>query len=271
MAHNTIKKINICIRNEMSHAFSYTFSYFFAWFLAILGLSMLYFLPNILKRQFTFSLNGYSLSYFNYIISGVLINMFCVSSVQSLVHRLEKARGLGFFESVLQTPTPLIIVVLAMYLERLLFYIFVNIPFLLLGVYFLRTAIHNPNIGALIIIIVLAQVIFFSLALLLASYVIIFEHAVFLSNAIFNFFRVFCNILFPVTILTKGFRIVSDCIPVSYVFRSFRDALFNGNVATLKSDILFLGVFAFVGLFFSVLVFHYSVKKSRAWGTLSSY
>jgi len=259
------------MRNEWRNTFSYTFSFFFSWFLTLVGLGMLYLLPYLTKRSFTFLLDGYSLSFFQYIISGILINMFLVSTTKSFVVRVGQARRIGFFESAINTPTSLVTILVAMYLQRLIFFLCINVPFFLLGIYLLHPAISNFNLGAVVIIFILAQLIYFSLGLLLVSYLFLFENGEFLVNAIFNFFRVFCNIIFPISILPKVFRVISDFIPVSYIFRAFRDALFIGDSLRLRLDIMLLLVFVIIALPFSIWIFHRSVEKVRMWGTLARY
>jgi len=268
---NFIRKTYMGIRKELLHAFSYTYSFFLHWFFTLCGLTVLYLLPTWLNRAFDFTLDGYTLSYFYYIVSGMLINIYLVSTVKSFVDRVETMRSLGLLESLMVTPTHCIIVLLSMYLERFIFFFLMNIPFLSVGIYFLTRLKLHPNIGALIAIFILAKVLFFALGLLLASWILLFNRGRFLVNAVFNLFRVFCNIIFPATILPRGLQYVSACIPVSYVFRSFRDALFNGESSRLPGDIALLALWAGCGLWISIIVFNWTMERVRKQGILSHY
>lgn len=256
---------------EHLNAFSYTFTFFFSWLLTIIGLSLIYFLPYFLKRSFTFSLDDYSLSYFHYIVSGMLINIFLVSTVKSFVSRVEKARNHGIMEAVLTTPTRMITFIIGTYCERLLFFLAINCPFLLIGIYFIWPVLNNVNIGAIVIIFICAQILYFSIGLCLVNYIIVFERGEFLVHALFNLFRVFCNILFPVSILPSVFQDIANVIPVSYVFRSFRTALFNGTDPMLWHSIGILCISSFIGCVISLALLKVSIQRVRITGTLSRY
>ncbi|PYX24031.1 MAG: hypothetical protein DMG87_04230 [Acidobacteria bacterium] len=78
--------------------------------------------------------------------------------------------------------------------------------------------------------------------------------------------------LFPVETLPKPLHSLADLIPVTHSLNGMRLALLQGaNFAALRSEILYLAIFALLILPVSLLVLSHTLRRARLEGTLSFY
>jgi ABC-2 type transport system permease protein len=72
--------------------------------------------------------------------------------------------------------------------------------------------------------------------------------------------------------LPKPLRFVAELIPVTHSLNGMRLALLQGaNFAALRSEILYLAIFALLILPVSLLVLSHTLRRARLEGTLSFY
>src|SRR5438270_3850726 len=78
--------------------------------------------------------------------------------------------------------------------------------------------------------------------------------------------------LFSVETLPKPLHSLADLIPVTHSLNGMRLALLQGaNFAALRSEILYLAIFALLILPVSLLVLSHTLRRARLEGTLSFY
>jgi ABC-2 type transport system permease protein len=76
--------------------------------------------------------------------------------------------------------------------------------------------------------------------------------------------------LFPVSILPPWLQIVANLNPVTYAMDAMRGALLNGDgILALGHPLVLLLAFAVVLLPSSVLIFSWSLRRTKVTGTLT--
>jgi ABC-2 type transport system permease protein len=78
--------------------------------------------------------------------------------------------------------------------------------------------------------------------------------------------------LFPIETLPKPLHALAEIIPVTHSLNGMRLALLQGaNFAALRSEVLYLAIFALLLLPMSLMVFSHTLRQARLNGSLSFY
>lgn len=268
-----LKKIIACIKKDFLNTFSYKFSSFLKVCGIVSVVVIIYFLPgSVARRSFLLDPEGFRISYFHFILSGLMFSMYFMPAFGVSSAQVQEVRTIGLLEALLVTPTRFITILISNYIGQLLFFSIANIPILLFIGYCLMDVIAGPNILAIAVISILSVILFAALVILIASFTLIFEDSKPVIGFIISSMRIFGNIYFPVDILPKSLQMFAYCLPFSHIFRAFRRALFGRyNLLDMAPDILVLSAFAIVLFPLSVWSLNHALKKAKDRGTLEKY
>ncbi|MFH1363916.1 MAG: ABC transporter permease [Candidatus Omnitrophota bacterium] len=268
-----MKKIAACVKKDFLDTLSYKLPCFLTVCGFVLVLVILCFLPHsFVKRSFVLNPEGIRITYFNFILSGLMLSMYLVSSFAVFSAQIQKIRTIGILEALLVTPTRFITILIAQYIGYFIFASIINIPFLLFISYCLKDLVVSPNIFAIAIIFTLSFILFGAFSIFVASFIIVFEDSRPVTKAIIGCLRICGNIYFPVDILPKSLQLFAYSLPFSHIFRAFRMALFaNYTLWDMAPYILILLAFALVLFPLSVWSLNCALRKAKERGTLAKY
>jgi ABC-2 type transport system permease protein len=207
---------------------------------------------------FAFALVGWV--FFDYL--GVAMDTFDGS--------LMEARDSGTLEHLLVTQTSLPVM-----LAGSAIYPFV-ITTLRIAIYLIWGALlfHFPlgaaNWSSVLIVLAASLLSFSGLGILSASYLLLFKRGNPAKWLLIGLWGIAGGMLFPVTILPEWLQIVAKLNPMTHALHAMRAALLGGTgLRQLLPAIGLLLLFAMVLLPVSMLVFHWTLERTKTTGTLS--
>lgn len=272
-----IRKICACVKKDISNMLVYKFCYLLRLcgrlFHTIFILAIIYFIScTFEKKPFFIDFDGFKVTYFLFVFSGVLFVSCFLPVLNFFLNAIQEERRLGTLEALLVTPTSFIIVMIAKYISVFVVVVVGAIPYFIVGIYVLKDSVVNPSIAAIVIIFILSFSSFLALALLLSSFVIVFERSEAITSVVEYILRIFGEIFFPLSFLPGSLKIVSYCLPVTHSLKAFRQVLFSGyTISDIAPTIAVLLIFSLVLWPLSIFVVNYSIKRVKIKGKLSCY
>ena len=121
------------------------------------------------------------------------------------------------------------------------------------------------------LILVLTILSYLGVALISASYTIIFKSGDPFNALFFAFSGIFGGVIYPVKALPEISIFISDFLPITYILESLRACLIRGNELDLYSNIIFL---SFISLFLMAagcLLCSLALKRAKKTGSLVYY
>lgn len=205
-----------------------------------------------LSENFIASTN--TANYMGYIVIGVLVYSFTVSTLLNVSRSLITERRLGTLESVMLAPYNrgmyFLAYMLAQTFHTLGELVFAFPILLVFGVHF------SPfNFGSFMLIFALALFAFLGLSLLLANIMLYTRDTYISQNTLFNLMFLICGVNFPITYLPKWVQNISFFLPVTHVIKLFREVILSNESLLLHTnEILYLFVQGVVYIFLGFLL-----------------
>jgi ABC-2 type transport system permease protein len=209
-------------------------------------------------------------SYFAFALVGWVFFDYLGVAMDTFDQSLMEARDSGTLEHLLvsQTSLPLMLAGSAIY------------PFLIttlrIAIYLIWGALlfHFP-LGAAnwisVVVVLAASLLSFSgLGILSASYLLLFKRGNPAKWLLIGLWGIAGGMLFPVTILPDWLQIVAKLNPMTHALNAMRAALLGGaRMPRLLPAIELLLLFAIILLPMSMLVFYWTLERTKITGTLS--
>jgi ABC-2 type transport system permease protein len=130
--------------------------------------------------------------------------------------------------------------------------------------------LHAANWLAVFAVLLATLLAFSGLGVLSAAYLLLFKRGNPAKWFILGVSSVAGGMLFPVTILPPWLQVVAHLNPVTYAMDAMRGALLDGaGILTLGHPLLLLLAFAAVLLPSSVVIFSWSLRRTKVTGTLT--
>lgn len=261
------------MKKDFLTSISYLLSFFLTFFDFLPLIVILYFIIQIFgQKAFIFHFDGYNITYFLFIVSGFMITIYLFPVLDLFYNLMEEERRMGTLEAIFMTPTNLTTIIISKYIWSLIFTFAITLPILVLGFYILKIKFTGSMILAITIILVLLLISFGAIAMMLASFIIIFEKSNSIMKIVKNIFRIFGEVYFPITILPKSLQLFSYCLPLSYGLRSFRKILFMGyTFMDIIPDATILFIFSIILWPLSFFTIRYSLRRAKEKGSLLRY
>lgn len=268
-------KREICVyaKNDLIEVFSYKVPCVLR-MIGIISLLYVFYLNNnlFLQNNLTLQVGKYQLTYFLFALSGIIITMYLLPALTNFTLRMQDERRNGTLEALLATPTRFSVIVISKYISSFIFNSVLASAVLIFGIYFLRSVVMEVDFIAIIVLFILANIIFGAIALLSASFIIVFEQSGSIVRTINFIFMICGGIYFPVSVLPGSMQKFSYLLPITYITKAFRQILFKdyGLRDIMPSIIVLLG-FAVVLWTAGMIILEYCLNKARANGTLTNY
>jgi len=236
---------------------------------ALFGVAMFYYVARFVdspQLQHALPQGG---SYFAFSLVGFVFLDYLNAAMDTFDRSIEEARDAGTLEHLLvtQTSLPVILAGSAAY------------PFaattLRIAVYMAWGAVlfgfplREANWLAVLAVLLATLLAFSGLGILSASYLLLFKRGNPAKWFLLGVSGVAGGMLFPISVLPDWLQIVAKLNPVTYALEAMRAALLGGaGFATVWRPLAVLLAFAAVLLPLSMLVFAWSLRRTKTTGTL---
>jgi len=209
-------------------------------------------------------------TYFAYSLAGFVFFDYLNAALDTFDRSLQEARDAGTLEPLLVTQVSLPVILIGS-----AFYPFAATT-LRIAVYLGWAAalfdfpLRAANWLAVFAVLLTTLLAFSGLGVLSAAYLLLFKRGNPAKWFILGVSSVAGGMLFPVSVLPPWLQIVAHLNPVTYAMDAMRGALLNGDgILALAKPLLILLAFAAVVLPSSVVIFSWSLRRTKVTGTLT--
>lgn len=166
--------------------------------------------------------------YLTYVILGDSLNILCFSTMINVGRVLVKEIREGTIENLYLSPASRIGYFVGSYVEQFMRSIYEFGIIILIGM-FLGTKNNFTMLPSIILIIILATISFFTIALLLSAIMIFTRDTFIAQNTLYTLMSLVCGISFPIELLPKYVRWISQIFPLTQAVNLYRNCILNNQ------------------------------------------
>jgi ABC-2 type transport system permease protein len=263
-----VDKALAILKRDLISALRYRNGFLLTGFATAAELAAFYFLARAIGPGF----RPEGVEYFPFVLVGTGFYTFLVMGIHSFLQVIQEAQQTGTLEVLMttSTPAPMLLFLSAMsafagHMVQLVIYIGG-------GLLLFRMPLANPNLPGCALVVLLSLVIAVALGIFAAA----LQLAIQKGSALLWLFGsgtwFLTGTLFPIETLPKPLHALAEIIPVTHSLNGMRLALLQGaNFAALRSEVLYLAIFALLLLPMSLMVFSHTLRQARLNGSLSFY
>jgi len=231
-----------------------------------------YFVAQLIGSSAAGHLEEFGGEYFPFVLVGIAFASYQTVGLNSFAQSLRQEQFMGTLESVLCAPVrlPMFLAGSALWdffyatMEVLIYFM---VAFFAFGLMFSQAALLPALVAAL-----LTLTAFMGLGVLSAAFILRFKRGNPVAWIIASAGELFGGVYFPVSILPKNMRAVSEWIPMTHSLSALRKTLLNGaDFAAVSHELIFLSVFTLAVWPLGVFAFQLALRHSKADGSLSHY
>jgi ABC-2 type transport system permease protein len=237
---------------------------------ALFGATMFFYAARFVDSPQLRSTLPQSGSYFAFALVGWVFFDYLGVAMDTFDQSLIEARDSGTLEHLLvsQTSLPLMLAGSAIY-PFLITTLRIAI-YLIWGALLFDFPLGDANWISVVAVLAASLLSFSGLGILSASYLLLFKRGNPAKWLLIGLWGIAGGMLFPVTILPDWLQIVAKLNPMTYALNAMRAALLGGaRMPRLLPAIELLLLFAIILLPVSMLVFHWTLERTKITGTLS--
>ena len=259
------------LRRDWAMAVSYRMAFALQWFQALWGIVLVYFLSRFLGHALVHASPDLRQGYFAYAAIGVSLLAVLQVALVTFASKLRQDQQTGTFETVIASPTPPWLMVLASSSYDLIQSAISGILTILLamGLFGLRLHGSPASYGLALLILVASLGVFAGFGILYAAFVVVFKRGDMIMSLFTAVMGLGGGVFFPASVLPPGIRPLAQAFPLTQASNLLRDTLLFhklplGQVGELCAT-------AVVLLPPSLWLFGRAVRRARKVGTLGQY
>src|SRR6266516_4071688 len=253
-----LDKMAAILRRDLLSALRYRNGFLLTAFASAAELASFYFLARAIGPGF----RPEGVEYFPFLLVGTGFYTFLVMGVHSFLLIVQDAQQTGTLEVLMTTSTPAPVLIFMSAMSAFAGHMVQFVIYVGGGLLLFRAPLGNPNLlGCVLVFLLSAAALQLAIQKGSALLWLFGSGTWFLTGS-----------LFPVETLPKPLHSLADLIPVTHSLNGMRLALLQGaNFAALRSEILYLAIFALLILPVILLVLSHTLRRARLEGTLSFY
>lgn len=251
-------------------------SYKLAFFMEFAGIffSVLsfFFLSELFGQAIIPHLKPYGGDYFSFVLIGIAFSSYLQVSLSTFAGSIRGAQTTGTLEALLVTQTGIPTIIISSSLYSFMRTSFSVLIYLLLGLLVFGVRMSGANIPAAILILALTIIIFSSMGIISASFIMVIKRGDPVTWIFTSLSWLLGGVIYPISVLPDWLQKFSYLLPITYCLEGMRLALLKGfSTSALFPNILVLALFSVVLLPLSVGLFGYAVKRAKIEGSLTHY
>jgi ABC-2 type transport system permease protein len=260
------------LRRDLITNLSYRVSFAFQLISVFFSIAVFYFISQLFGQAAAPYLEPYGGDYFAFVLLGIAFAGYFGVGLSSFADSLQRAQSTGTLEAMLTTPSRLSSLLLSSSLWDYLMTTLRVLVYLGLGAGFLGVNLANSNLVGAGLVLILTILVFSSLGILAASFVMVLKRGNPVTWAVNTFSSLLGGVYYPVAVLPAVLQALAALLPITYALNALRLALLQGaSISELAPDLLALGAFGVVLLPASLLSFRWAVRRARIEGSLTQY
>ncbi|MDP8216446.1 MAG: ABC transporter permease [Candidatus Kaelpia imicola] len=259
------------VKRDFQIQVSYKMSFIFSWWGMVVNILTFFFLSKLFGNRINPYLEDYGGSYFPFVLIGLAFSQYISTALSSFSSSIRQEQMLGTLEYILVSKARLSTVILGSSIWRFTFSSINIIVYFLVGI-LLAGNFFNANWILVFFILFLTILIFSSIGIMSAGFIIVFKQGNPIQWLMGIFSGLFGGVYYPITVLPEKLQWISHLLPITYSLRAARYALLqNYSFYQVFYDIIILSGFAILLFPTSLLFFKFAVREAKKTGSLGHY
>jgi ABC-2 type transport system permease protein len=218
------------------------------------------------------SLRPYGGDYFTFVLIGTGVATFFITGLTSFADALGREQATGTLEALLVTPNDSRILLAGGALWPFCFSAAQLVIYLAAGIILFGAHLSLSNLLLVAAMMIVSLLAFAALGLLAAAVLVQTKRGVLLIGMFGATFAMLGGVLYPVSVLPEGLRLIARLLPMTYGLDGVRLSLLpDPNLTRIAQDALALVGFTIVLLPTALLIFGWSINQARKHGSLGHY
>jgi ABC-2 type transport system permease protein len=257
------------VRRDWAVARSYRMNFVMSLISSGFFLIVLYYFGKLVDRG-GFEKGDLRQGYFPFVVVGIALLQIVQAALRSSAVRIRDEQTTGTLEAVVATPASLASIALGgsvydVLQATALSGALVACAFLL-G---LHLHVGLASAGASLVALVALVVLFTSLSVVVAAFIVVFKQGGILTRLVGNGLAFLGGVYFPIALLPGPVRAVAQAVPFTWGVDALRASLLRGEVEPAR--VAGLVASAAVGLPIALWLFRVAVDRSRLRGTMAQF
>ena len=268
-AYRDLLKVWVFIKKDLLVLKGNRFSLILNILSLVMGIASYFFLGKLFGPKGVTALKNYGSQYFPFVLIGISLSNFLLTALNTFSGTLQQERSRGTLSTIVVTPTREHVLFFGLSMWSFILSSLMVIVYLVIGIVFFKMDLSKIDIVSTCIVLFLSVVVFSSLGILSASFIMVFRRGNPITWLFSSVSVLLGGVYYPVTMLPKILQVVSKFIPLTYSLSALRRAIIQGqNILQLKSEILILLVFALILLPLSLVCLRYAERLVKKHGSL---
>lgn len=266
-------KVLASLKRDLLFETSYKLQFAFQIVSTFFGLISFFFLSTLVDSEASREhLEPYGCDYFTFVLVGIAFLRFFNVGMVSFTTILRQYMTIGVLEAMMATRTRPAAVLLYSLVWPFCSESIKTLLFLLVGGWLLGADLRFPDLLALALTLLLVVVVFSSLGLAFASFILLFKRGDPLTWALSSASQLLGGVLFPVTVLPGWLERLAFFLPITHALEVLRHVLIGGaSIGEMGAPLLTLAGFAVVLVPAAWLCVSWGLDRAKVVGGLAEY
>ena len=268
----TLKILLSFLKKDFQNAISYKLQFVSSLFAILFGTFIFFTFSKLFENANSPLLQEYNNNFFAFSLIGLALTDFTFYIAKSISQEIRNGQLNGTFEELILASKNHIFILISIVAYPVIYGLLRLSFFLIIGVFIFNLDIEIVKGYAYMpLILILTIFSYLGIALISASYTIIFKSGDPFNALFFAVSGIFGGVIYPVKALPEISIFISDLLPITYILESLRACLIPGNELDLYSNITSL---SFISLFLMTagcLLCSLAIKRAKKTGSLIYY
>jgi ABC-2 type transport system permease protein len=270
MRSAALRKALAILQRDARISYSYTLAFWMS-LAGVIGQAVtFYFLSKLVGVSSTFSYNGRSVPYYDYVAVNLAFLRFQGAALASFQRAVRGEQLTGTMEAVLVTPTGLSLLIASAGLWAFAL-TFIEIALFLGVAVLLGLDLAHVQPLTTLAFMLLTILSLSPLGIFAAAGIMTFKQQLPTGLLVGGIASLLGGVLFPISKLPPYLRNVSWFVPLTHSLSGIRGAVAGATLWDMRGDALWLAVMSAILMPISLLAFARSVKRAKIDGTLGDY
>ena len=268
-----ILKISLSfLQKDFQNAISYKLQFISSFFAILFGTFIFFTFSKLFDGANSPLLQEYNNNYFAFSLIGLALTDFTFYIAKSINQEIRNGQLNGTFEELILASKNHTLILISIMTYPVVYGLLRLSLFFIIGIFIFNLDIEIVKGYAYMpLILVLTILSYLGIALISASYTIIFKSGDPFNALIFAISGIFGGVIYPVKALPEISIFISDFLPITYILESLRACLIQGNELDLYSNIIFLSLISLFLMTTGCLLCSLALKRAKKTGSLIYY
>lgn len=267
-----IKSFKAFLIKDFFDAVSYKLQFFSSLFSIFIGTFIFFTLSKVFSGNESSLLEKYNNDYFAFALIGLALTDFTFLIAKSIGQEIRNGQLNGTFEELIQSSRNTLVTLTAIVSYPSIYGIMRVVIFFLIGIAVFDLEIQiQSNALVIFLIILFGLICYIGVALISASYIILFKKGDPFNTLFFGVSAIFGGVIYPIEALPKWSEILSAVLPITHILESLRACMISGDMDILIYHCFMIFFLSIVSITCGYILCYFSIKKAKMTGSLSYY